>query len=277
MKIDMHCHVREGSIDSKVSLEKYILKLKEKGIDGMLMTDHDTYNGYRYWKNTFKGKKYNDFVVLKGIEYDTLEAGHILIIMPQGVKMRLLEMRGLPLSLLIDFVHHHGGICGPAHPCGEKYLSFTNTKKWQTSPELLEKFDFVETFNACEPPESNAGAKLLAEKYNKPGTGGSDAHKLDCVGMAYTEFPHPIKTELDLIMQIRNREPIKAVGDFYTKTTKDKIGKANKLLVYSFWFYNRGGALLKMHKRKNKIQDEQPIDPIDPIEIPYLKRIKRDH
>lgn len=95
--------------------------------------------------------------------------------------------------------------------------------------------------------------------------------------MAYTEFPHPIKTELDLIMQIRNREPIKAVGDFYTKTTKDKIGKANKLLVYSFWFYNRGGALLKMHKRKNKIQDEQPIDPIDPIEIPYLKRIKRDH
>lgn len=32
-----------------------------------------------------------------------------------------------------------------------------------------------------------------------------------------------------------------------------------------------------MHKRKNKIQDEQPIDPIDPIEIPYLKRIKRDH
>ena len=52
MKIDMHCHVREGSIDSKVSLEKYILKLKEKGIDGMLVTDHDTYNGYRYWKNT---------------------------------------------------------------------------------------------------------------------------------------------------------------------------------------------------------------------------------
>ena len=80
MKIDMHCHVREGSIDSKVSLEKYILKLKEKGIDGMLVTDHDTYNGYRYWKNTFKGKKYNDFVVLKGIEYDTLEAGHILIL-----------------------------------------------------------------------------------------------------------------------------------------------------------------------------------------------------
>ena len=56
----------------------------------MLVTDHDTYNGYRHWKNTVKGGKYKDFVVLKGIEYDTLDAGHILIIMPQGVKMRLL-------------------------------------------------------------------------------------------------------------------------------------------------------------------------------------------
>lgn len=277
MKIDMHCHVREGSIDSKVSIEEYITKLKEKGIAGMLVTDHDTYNGYRHWKYTIKGKKHEDFVVLKGIEYDTLDAGHILIIMPQGVKMRLLELRGLRLSQLIDFVHHHGGICGPAHPCGEKYLSFTNTKRWQKSPELLAKFDFVETFNACEGPQSNAGAKYLAEKYDKPGVGGSDAHRLDCVGMGYTVFSKPIKTELDLIDQIRNRENIQAEGEFYTKTTKDKIGKVNKLLVYSFWFYNWGGALLKKHSRKNKIQTERPIDPIDPIEIPYLKNIKRKH
>ena len=92
----MHCHVREGSIDSKVPIEEFIKKLQSKGIGGMLVTDHDTYNGYRHWKNTIKGRKYKDFVVLKGIEYDTLDAGHILIIMPQGVKMRLLELRGLP-------------------------------------------------------------------------------------------------------------------------------------------------------------------------------------
>ncbi len=75
MKIDMHCHVREGSIDSKVPIEEFIKKLQSKGIGGMLVTDHDTYNGYRHWKNTVKGRKYKDFVVLKGIEYDTLDAG----------------------------------------------------------------------------------------------------------------------------------------------------------------------------------------------------------
>ena len=50
MKIDMHCHVKEGSVDSRVNVEAYIARLKELGFQGMLITDHDTYEGYRYWK-----------------------------------------------------------------------------------------------------------------------------------------------------------------------------------------------------------------------------------
>ena len=29
MKLDMHCHVKEGSPDSKVPLDEYITKLKD--------------------------------------------------------------------------------------------------------------------------------------------------------------------------------------------------------------------------------------------------------
>ena len=86
MKLDMHCHTHEGSVDSKIGVEEYIRILIEKGYDGMLITDHDTYNGYRYWKEHLKGKKYKDFVVLKGIEYDTNNAGHMLVVMPENVK-----------------------------------------------------------------------------------------------------------------------------------------------------------------------------------------------
>ena len=121
------------------------------------------------------------------------------------------------------------------------------------------------------------GRSILLKKYGKPGTGGSDAHKLDCVGMGYTEFPVRIETELDLIRQIREKGEIQSGGEYYTKTTKDKIGKFNKLLIFSFWFYNRGDALLKKHTRKKKINKEQPLDAIDPIEIPYLDKIKRKH
>ena len=87
MKIDMHCHIKEGSIDSKVSLDEYITILKQKGFQGMLITDHNTYKGYRYWKNNIKGKKHTDFVVLKGIEYDTKRCrAHFLVDYARGSK-----------------------------------------------------------------------------------------------------------------------------------------------------------------------------------------------
>ncbi len=271
MKLDMHCHVKEGSVDSKVSLDEYITKLKECGFDGMLITDHDTYKGYRHWKYKMKGKVHDDFVVLKGIEYDTCDAGHIICIMPEGVKMRLLEMRGLPAAMLIDFVHRHGGILGPAHPCGEKYMSYTNTKRFFRSPELIKRFDFVEAFNSCEPEASNEGAMKLALKYKKPGIGGSDSHKIECVGQGYTILPERVTCETELISLIRQKVPIEAGGTLYDKTTREKMGKAGKLLAYSFWFYNKSGELMKRYKRRKKGEVENPVDPIDPIEIPYLQ------
>ena len=38
MKIDMHCHTKEGSIDGKVPIEEYIRLLKNQGFGGMLVT-----------------------------------------------------------------------------------------------------------------------------------------------------------------------------------------------------------------------------------------------
>ncbi len=272
MKIDMHCHVKEGSLDSKVSVEEYIMLLKAKGFQGMVITDHNTYKGYRYWKNHIKGKRHTDFVVLKGIEYDTRDAGHILVIMPEGVKMRVLEMRGMPVSVLIDFVHRNGGVLGPAHPCGEKYLSFTNTKRFRRSPELMKRFDFVEAFNCCESVESNENALKLARKYDKVRVGGSDAHKPDCVGRAYTILPEPVTCETELISMIHRKTAFETGGNYYNKTTKEKMGRVKLILTYSFWFYNKGGELLRRHGRNVKMEQENPIDPIDPIELYYIER-----
>ena len=275
MKLDLHCHIREGSIDAKVSLAEYISELKKNKIDGMLITDHDTYNGYRFWKNTMQGKMNQDFLVLKGIEYDTRDAGHMLIIMPEGVKMQLLELRGLSAVAVINFVHRHGGIIGPAHPCGEKYLSFTNTKTYYSTPELMEKFDFFEVFNSCETEESNENARKLAEKYKKIGTGGSDAHRIDCVGKGYTEFSEKITCETELIAAIRNGKIINATGELYKRTTKDKIGRVHKVLVYSFWVYNKWGTLIKGRKRKKKNKIENPVYPIDPIEALQVRKSRK--
>ena len=47
MKFDMHCHTKEGSLDGKVPIAEFAARLQEMGFDGMLVSDHDSYNGYR--------------------------------------------------------------------------------------------------------------------------------------------------------------------------------------------------------------------------------------
>lgn len=252
MKFDMHCHTKEGSLDGMLPLEEVILRLRALGYGGMLITDHNSYKAYRHYKKELK-QKYPDFIVLKGIEYDTLDAGHILVVLPTGVHIPVLELRGLPVSLLIDIVHHYGGILGPAHPCGEKYLSITNTKKGRKNPKLLKRFDFIETFNACESPASNKEAAALAEKLQKPGVGGSDSHRYSCIGLGYMEIPDPVQTETDLIRYLLTVEHTVTGGAYYTHTAKQKIGWLNNLLVYSFWFYNKALAAFHMRARHSEL------------------------
>ena len=256
MKFDMHCHTKEGSLDGKVPIEEFILELKKKGFDGMLVSDHNSYGGYRVWKRDIRDRKFRDFVVLKGIEYDTIDAGHILVIMPEGVKLKILELRGLPVHFLIEIVHKNGGILGPAHPCGEKYLSILNTRKHRNRLAVMDRFDFLEGFNACESRESNRRASEIADQFGLPTFGGSDAHKEDCIGFGFTEFDGRVESESDLIALVREkgRDACSCGGEYYTGTTKERIGKANELLVQSFWLYNRLGSLWRYRKRHRELK-----------------------
>lgn len=258
MKLDMHCHTKEGSPDGKLELLENIAILKDKGYQGMLITDHNSYKAYRYYKKLKNKPK--DFVVLKGVEYDTINAGHILVIMPTGVNLPILELRGLPLILLIEIVHFYGGILGPAHPCGEKFLSLCNTFRGRFLEHIYRKFDFVEGYNACEDTDSNMRAMALAKKYDLPCFGGSDSHKKNCAGLGYTILQENITSETELIRYIHAGKNTLIGGHHYTQTTKAKLGRANNVLVYSFWVYNKFLALLRRKSRNFELMENQLMD-----------------
>jgi len=260
MKLDMHCHTKEGSPDGKLELLENIAILKEKGYQGMLITDHNSYKAYRYYKKLTD--KPDNFVVLKGVEYDTINAGHMLIVMPTGAKLPILELRGLPLLPLIEIVHLYGGILGPAHPYGEKFLSITNTLRGRFSEDIYRKFDFIEGYNACEDADSNMRAMALAEHFGLPCFGGSDSHKPDCAGLGYTILQENITSETELIEYIKAKKSTLIGGLHYTHTTKSKLGKANNLLVYSFWVYNKFLALLRRKARNLELMENQVLDSI---------------
>ena len=54
-------------------------------------------------------------------------------------------------------------------------------------------------------------------------------------------------------MKEKGQESCVCGGEYYTHTTKSRIGRANSILVESFWFYNRVGSMLRHRKRKREL------------------------
>lgn len=254
MRFDLHCHTKHGSLDGKISIETYIDLLISHGFDGMLITDHNSYKGFRAWKKLCQQThRYDNFVTLKGVEYDTLDAGHFIVIMPDDVKLPILEIRGMPLSILLKIVHAFGGILGPAHPYGAKFLSAMHSKKLKKYSALVYDFDFIEVHNTCNSVEANIAAIELAKKYHKPGIAGSDAHKTCYIGTAYTDFDFIIRNNNDLINAVRLKKIADCGGE--TREYKEPGLLARLIPVSIAWkIYNRGLSLIKAHSRKINLE-----------------------
>ena len=244
---DLHCHTKAGSIDARLSIEDYIQLLRSKGFHGMLVTDHTSYKGYRHYEKIISSKV-NGFVVLKGIEYDTRDAGHFIVIMPDDIHLKLLQLRGLSVRQLEKLVHHFGGIYGPAHPFGPRSSSSMFCFTMRRHPEIMETFDFVEGFNTCERPHANHFAQYMAKLYDKPCIAGSDSHKAEYVGTAYTTFDRPISCNNDLIQAIKERQ----IADF-GGTEREYLKKHKKrhsfAATWGFKTYNRTlGAIISPYR-----------------------------
>lgn len=250
MKFDMHCHTKEGSIDAKVDVISYIKHLIHNGYDGMLITDHNSYKGFEKWKDVAKDLHLDKaFTVLKGIEYDTKDGGHMIAVLPDGVHSKLLEIRGMTVEQLEKIVHGLGGILGPAHPYGTGFYAYMHNRIAKKNKELIKKFDFIEIFNSCTNPIDNFRSSILAKRYNKPTTAGSDSHKTYTIGTAATIFKHHIENNNDLIDAIKNHKIEKAEATLKENLYKEVNGLLKYLGIIGYWIYNKLGSLLRAPQR----------------------------
>lgn len=250
MKFDLHCHTREGSIDARVGIEEYVKKLIQEGFDGMLVTDHNSYKGYQKWTRIRdRIQTSRPFTVLKGIEYDTRDGGHFIAVLPEGVYCRLLELRGLSARQLERLVHNLGGILGPAHPYGTGFFAFMNTHTGKKHRQLLDKIDFIETFNSCTHPFSNQMAGTLAHRYQKPHFAGSDAHVHSHVGSAYTIFEHPVHTNDDLIREVKRGNGLHVEDSLLQNMYRSQNPVARQAGILGYYLYNKLSALFYLPAR----------------------------
>jgi len=253
LKFDMHCHTKEGSIDGKVPVARYAELLKDEGFDGMLVTDHDSYKGYQ-WSADNREQMPADFMVLMGVEYDTKDSGHFLVIMPDGIKLKALQIRGMSIELLIQLVHHFGGILGPAHPFGMRSSSAMLFSKLAKDPHLIREFDFIEGFNTCETIQANQLAQKLADKYNKQCFGGTDAHKEEYIGMGFTDFDRDITCNNDLIACVKDGG-VAAFGGTERKLLLRHMKRYSLTATYGFRGYNRLLGLVFTPYRRSKVRN----------------------
>jgi len=171
LKLDLHVHT-VFSGDALTRPGEAILWAKRAGLNGLAITDHDTLRGAEVAMRLARGK---GILIIPGLEVES-RGGHILAL---GVSE--LVRSGMGLAETIEAVRDAGGISVLAHPFG-----LIAPRKW--SSEALMALDAIEVVNAREIlfEFSRWMAQRLASAFNKPGTGGSDAHSPEAVGMAYT-------------------------------------------------------------------------------------------
>lgn len=155
MKIDFHIHTTY-SYDSLMKPEKILKIAKKRGLDGVVICDHNTIKG------GVETKKLNydeNFIVIVGAEIAT-NAGDIT-----GIFLTK-EIESRNVDDVIEEIRAQNGKVILNHPFKAHDLSKID----------LSKIDFIEGYNSRLNDDENQKAIELATSHNIPIIAGSDAH-----------------------------------------------------------------------------------------------------
>ena len=176
--IDLHTHTFFSG-DGVSSPEENIAAAREKGLNGIAVTDHNTCDAVTYLIEEGlmreDGLPVDGFLLIPGVEVSTDE-GHLLCI-----GTILPNMKGKPAREVCEAIHENGGLAIPAHPF-DLFRAGIRKETLETLP-----IDALEVFNAATTLRRyNELAFTYAGLRGLPMTAASDAHHSEALGTAYT-------------------------------------------------------------------------------------------
>jgi predicted metal-dependent phosphoesterase TrpH len=189
---DLHIHTSRHSPDSIIEPLALVRRARQLGLQGVVITEHDwlwTPAELDELRAAVPG-----LLVFAGIEV-TAHEGHFLV---HGVTNPFAVPRGIGLVALCREVHRQGGAVIAAHPYrwGQPFDDIL--------AELQPPLDGLELMTNNMDADSRRRAAAVRAARGWTGLGSSDAHQEDVVGVCYTEFPHPIRDQRDLIEALRS-------------------------------------------------------------------------
>ncbi len=197
MIVDMHVHTLVSSPCSVIDPVECIERAIELGLDGICITEHDTHEGAGVVKEIAAG--FPEIVVFAGMEVMSRE-GHLLV---YGYGK---DIGGVPQAAeIVDMVSSNGGIVVPAHPWRQPFGWYSGVPGTPIEDTAFPKlFSVIEKYNGLQTIRQNARGKEYCDMMEISGIGGSDAHRLDCLGVAVTEFEDNPADERELAETIKS-------------------------------------------------------------------------
>ncbi|MBI5148190.1 hypothetical protein HZA33_00755 [Candidatus Pacearchaeota archaeon] len=245
--LDVHTHQGEigMSYDSLGTLRKSLIESARRGIDAVVLTNHDTINLRQnevVSELKREGKIPQNFTVINGEEYSSSDAGHLLVL---GVKKNLAP--GLTLAEVLKEVHAQKGVVIAAHPGGV----------YETLKQVKTDGAVVDSLN----PRTLFTTKKLESKQIAL-FGASDSHYPSWYGVNCTRVYTDDRSEEGILEAIRQRktEPV-----FFPliQRLREKYGE-------------KGDKVRKKYENKLKFLDK--IDDVrDKLELGLARRLGADY
>ncbi|MDL2249585.1 PHP domain-containing protein [Lachnospiraceae bacterium OttesenSCG-928-J05] len=221
MFIDLHMHERTFSPDSHLRLAEIVRLSKEKGLDGICITDHDNMGLKEYAKAYSKEQNFPIFV---GIEYYSLEGDIVAFGIDRYPKKRVSAQE------FIDLVKAEGGICFGAHPFRD------NNRGLEEHLLRVNGLDGIEVLNGSTSYEACKKAEAYARYLKLTPVGSSDCHTPEKVGVFATYFPEQVKTMADFIRVFKegNLQPAYYDGERYVKAINTNLPFKQSVIEYIY-------------------------------------------
>ena len=197
MKIDLHIHTAPLSACSYIDPRELIQEARRLELDGICLTEHQV-----VWDAAEVNALAEEagIRIFRGNEFTTNQGDILVFGFYEDIKELLL------IQELRDKVTAAGGYMIAAHPFrGFKTFGIGQlqmTVEQASKRKVLEFVDAVEIGNGKLSPDENDMARKVAEKLGLPGTGGSDAHRIDEIATWITVFENDIKDENELLQEL---------------------------------------------------------------------------
>ncbi len=196
MLVDMHLHESTYSLDSHINLEQIVTIARQKGLDAVCITDHDSM-GLREYAAEY-AKKVN-FPIFVGVEYYSLQGD----ITAWGIDT--FPDHRIDAQIFIDQVNAAGGFCVSCHP-------FRNNKRGlEENLRRVHGLHGVEVLNGSADQEANRTALRFCRELGLKAIGASDAHTTGQIGKYVTWLPEKVTTLADFVAQLRQRDTRPAI------------------------------------------------------------------